>query len=99
MAVRHEGFTAEQKVEMVVRFLQSGKPVREFCRQHGIPENEFVRWRKRFLRGARDAFRIGEISADKYLQRISCLEAKVERLELENVSLRLVIRYLKDSEG
>lgn len=95
MSVRHETFTPEQKVEMVIGFLKSAKSLAEYCRLHGIPEPEFKRWRKRFLKGARDCLRYGESGVDRYLQRIQYLEAKIERLELDNIALRAQIRFLK----
>jgi len=54
------------------------------------------RWKKQFLRGGRDFLQYGGISPANYSERIRYLETKVERLELDNISLKATIRYLKD---
>src|SRR5690242_8587551 len=45
--MRTSKFTPEQMVA-VLRMGDSGVPVGELCRQHGISEQTYYRWRKRF---------------------------------------------------
>lgn len=44
-------WTAEQKLEMVVRALR-GESLADICRQHGISATLFYRWRDDYFRGA-----------------------------------------------
>lgn len=97
MTVKQEQYTAEEKVEKVLQYLKARRSVSEFCSQYGIAEADFLTWKKEFIRGGRDYLRYGGINTYKYQQRIQYLEAKVERLELDNIALRATIRFLKDN--
>ena len=41
-------FTDEQIVEIVQQAQRGDKPISALCREHGIAENTFYRWRKKF---------------------------------------------------
>ena len=41
-------FTAEQTVALLHEAV-AGAPVRELCRQHGITESPFYRWRRQYV--------------------------------------------------
>lgn len=96
MTVKQKGYTPEQKVELILQFLSSGKKLSEFCVQHRIEKDEFQMWKKQFLQGGRDALRYGKVSLSTYRKRIQELEEKIERLELENIILRTTIRFLRE---
>lgn len=95
MNTKQMGFTAEQRFEIVINFFHSGLPVTEFCSQYKLDEGKFLEWKNRFLKGGRDAFYF-ETGPERYIQRIRRLEVKIERLELDNISLRAMLRFIKD---
>lgn len=97
MAVEQKDMSAEHKVEQVLRFLKSNQSLSEYCRRYGISESDLRRWKKQFLRGGREFLRYGGVNPEKYYKRIRYLEVKVERLELDNIALKALIRYLKDT--
>jgi len=95
MNVKQKAYTAEQKVELILQFLSSGKKLSEFCVQHHIKKDEFRMWKKQFLQGGRDSLRHG-VSFNTYRKRIQELEEKIERLELDNIILSATIRFLRE---
>jgi len=38
----------EEQIIGILREAESGKPVAEICREHGVSEYSFYRWRKKF---------------------------------------------------
>ncbi|ADI01262.1 MAG TPA: transposase [Syntrophothermus lipocalidus] len=90
-------YTAEDKVKIVIDFIKSGKPVSEYCRQYGLSEPELREWKAQLVKGARDYFRYGSVTVENYRKRVRQLEAKVEGLELENISLKTALRFLREN--
>ncbi len=45
-------WTAEEKLAVVLDGLK-GRPVREVCREHGISDNQYYKWREEALTGMR----------------------------------------------
>lgn len=97
MSIKQEEYTAEQKLEQVLQFISSRKSLPDYCRQYGIPERDFRAWRKQFMRGGRDSLRYGGISTEDYRRRIQYLESKIERLELDNITLRTTVRFMREN--
>jgi len=51
---RRMRWSAEERVDWVEMLAKSGKPLREFCRENGLPPASLSLWRQR-LRGAEPA--------------------------------------------
>jgi putative transposase len=80
-------FTEEQ----IVRVLQeaaAGRPVRELCRQHGITETTFYRWRTKY----------GNLQVSE-AKRLKALEDENRRLKKLVAELALDNAMLKDVAG
>ncbi|ADI02842.1 transposase [Syntrophothermus lipocalidus] len=95
MTVKQKAYTANQKVDLILQFLSSGKSLSEFCAQQQIKQDEFRTWKKQFFQAGRDSLRYG-ISFSTYRKRIQELEEKIERLELDNIILQATIRFLRE---
>ncbi len=39
---------SEEKIAYILRQVEAGKPAVEVCREHGISEQTFYRWKKRY---------------------------------------------------
>jgi len=61
-----EKFTIEQKEQIVIESLTATN-VAELCRRHGVSVAQFLRWRERFLEGARNG--LGESSKGNEYQK------------------------------
>jgi len=46
--VKRKRFSEEQIVRVLAEADRPGKTVADVCRQHGVSENTFYRWRKQF---------------------------------------------------
>ena len=80
-------FTEEQ----IIRILQealAGRPIREFCRQHGITETTFYRWRHKY----------GGLQLSD-AKRLKALEEENRRLKKLVADLSLDNAMLKDVAG
>ena len=80
-------FTEEQ----IIRILQealAGRPIRELCRQHGITETTFYRWRHKY----------GGLQIDE-AKRLKALEDENRRLKKLVAELSLDNAMLKDVAG
>ncbi len=78
-------FTPEFKAEVVLQYLSGQKSAAEICREHGLKDTLFYRWKDEFLAGAPQAFG-GDVSASERAasaQRIAELERMVGRLSME----------------
>jgi transposase len=52
---RYRGWTAKQKIEVVLAGLRGDRSVREVCREHAISEALCCGWREKLLEGGREA--------------------------------------------
>ena len=80
-------FTAEQVVD-VLKENERGTPARELCRQHGITEQTFYRWRKKY----------GGLEVSE-AKRLRALEEENRRLKQLVAELSLDNAMLKDVAG
>lgn len=79
------------KPEQIINLLReaetSEQPLGEFCRQHGISEETFYRWRRRFS-GM-------EVSEAKHLRELAAENARLKKLlaerDLEVDALKLLV--------
>jgi putative transposase len=80
-------FTAEQIVG-ILNEAMSGTPVREVCRKHGVTENTFYVWRRKY----------GRMQASE-AKRLKALEDENRRLKKLVADLSLDNAMLKDIVG
>jgi transposase len=53
---KYRGWTAQQKLEIVLAGLRGDRSVREVCREHGISETLYYGWRDQLLEAGRERF-------------------------------------------
>lgn len=86
-------FSREFKLS-VMRELESGKPVAEACRQHGLKKDVIYRWKKEYRENPGSAFSgLGNVSTIE--ARNAELERMVGRLYEENQLLKKAIQALE----
>jgi len=49
-------FSAEGKFNIVLESLQGDRSINEICREYGIAQSLFYKWRDKFFKGARETF-------------------------------------------
>jgi putative transposase len=79
---------AEEQIVRVLQEAAAGRPVRELCRQHGITETTFYRWRTKY----------GNLQVSE-AKRLKALEDENRRLKKLVAELSLDNAMLKDVEG
>ena len=47
-------WSAEQKLAMIIQGLKANISVSELCREHGISQVQYYKWRDQFLEGAKE---------------------------------------------
>jgi transposase-like protein len=73
-------FTAEDKVKILRRHLVEKVAVSQVCEDAGIQPTQFYRWQQTFFENGTAAFeRPGRPKSSAHEQRISFLEAKIQR--------------------
>jgi putative transposase len=85
--MRKSRFTEEQKIA-ILQQAAAGAQVRELCRQHGITEQTFYRWRGKY-----DGLQVSEA------KRLRALEDENRRLKRLVADLSLDNAMLKDVVG
>ena len=79
-------FSEEQMVGILREAERDEKPVGEICREHGIAEQTFYRWRKRFGRL--------EVSDVRRLRELASENARLKRLDVSSPTRLLAERDL-----
>jgi putative transposase len=69
-------FSAEEKMAIVLEGLRGKKTIAEICREHGISQGQYYKWRDKFLEGAKTALETSGNSsqAAQYQRKIQELE-------------------------
>ncbi|ACR78841.1 transposase [Kosmotoga sp. DU53] len=81
--------STEEKMAIILEGLRREKSVSQICREHGISQAQYYKWRDRFLEGAKEGLENGKKS------RVKQLEEKVEELEKVIGKQTIVIETLK----
>jgi len=76
---------SESQIIQILKFHESGKKVSDLCREHGISEATFYKWRKQF----------GGMEVDQ-LKRLKELEEENRRLKHMYAELSIDHRILKE---
>ena len=82
-------FTAEEKMAIVIEGLKGKKTVAQICREHGISQSQYYKWRDRFLQGGLNALESG------YSSEVNKLQSKIEELERVIGKQTIIIETLK----
>ena len=73
-------FTPEFKAEVVIETLCGQTSQAELCRKHNISDEQFSKWKRRFLENASTLFEFSDKRSDTDAERIAHLEQLIERL-------------------
>jgi transposase-like protein len=99
MSTKHRQYSAEFKLETVLEGLRGEKSVAQICRERGIRDSLYYKWRDAFKERAPGIF----ASQEQQEQVVSELEARVAELErmvgklaLENEILKKARTWLND---
>jgi len=85
-----KNLSAEEKMAIVMAGIKGDKTVAQICREYGISQSQYYKWRDAFLDGAKSALeRKGHLSREKQLER------KIEELERVIGKQAVVIEVLK----
>jgi putative transposase len=77
----------EQQIVVVLKQAESGVPVKELCRKHGISDATFYNWKAKYGgMGASDLKRLKELEAEN-----AKLKKMYADLALENDAIRAVL--------
>lgn len=86
---KNRTYSAEFKLETIMEGLQGKKSVVQICRERGIKDSLYYKWRDIFLERAADIFAKPGSSANKEkATRIAELERMVGKLAMENEALK-----------
>ncbi|MBU0516647.1 MAG: transposase [Proteobacteria bacterium] len=69
-------FSADQKTAIVLSGLRGEVSVAELCREHGISQALYYRWRDQFLKGGQQAFNGGAVKTE-----VKALKSRISELE------------------
>lgn len=86
-------WTAEEKMAIVLEGLRAQRSVAEICREHGISQTVFYRWRDRFLEGGQKALTNG--AGDE----VTVLRVEAEKLQRIIGRQTIAIEALKKTQG
>lgn len=99
MSKKQRQYSAEFKLDTVLEGLRNEKPIAQICRERGIRDSLYYKWRDAFKERASGIF----ASQDQQDQTVSELEARVAELErmvgklaLENEILKKAASWLND---
>lgn len=87
-------FTAEFKAKAVLSVLSGAKTAGEVCREHGIKETVFGRWKQRFLERAPELFQ-SQGPDETAQKRIAELEQMIGKLAVELEIAKKASLYLE----
>src|SRR5512146_3164894 len=77
-----QSWPMDRKVALVLEGLRGHGPIRQLCREMGIPTSRYYQWRSRFIQAGRSGLDQPEAERRK-------LEERVQTLEAENATLRV----------
>ncbi|WP_170839860.1 transposase [Lihuaxuella thermophila] len=62
-------WTAEQKMEIVLAGMAHGANISAICREYGIVQTQYYKWRETFLQGAIGALKTGVSNREQELEK------------------------------
>lgn len=90
MSKARRAYTAQFKLETVLEGIRGEKSIAQLCRERGIKDTLYYKWREQFMSQAMGIFddKRGASVADPNAGRIAELERMVGRLTMENDILK-----------
>jgi len=85
-------WTVEEKMAIVLEGLKGQKTLAEICREHGIGQALFYRWRDRFLAGGQKGL------ANGVTDEVAVLQTQIEKLEKIIGRQTIAIEALKKTQ-
>ncbi|QTA38498.1 IS3 family transposase [Thermosipho ferrireducens] len=85
--------STEEKMAIILEGLRREKSVSQICREHGISQAQYYKWRDRFLEGAKEGLENGKKS------KVKQLEEKIEELEKVIGKQTIVIETFKKNSS
>lgn len=86
--------TPEQKVAIILQSIKGEMSIAQLCREHGIHESLYYKWRDRFLKAGKEGLaRNGKASSE-----VQQLRSRVKYLEQLLGRLTVEIEILKKNE-
>jgi putative transposase len=90
-------FSAEQKFNIILESLRGDRSISEICREYGIAQSVFYKWRDKFFEGARNSFRSKKKLASAYESEVRQLKQVIGELTIENQILKKTQKLLGQS--
>ncbi len=81
-------FTPEQKFNIILESLRGDRTISEICREYGIAQSLFYKWRDKFFEGAKEAFRSRKKEMKGYEAELMQLKQVIGDLTIENQILK-----------
>ena len=92
---KNRTYSAEFKLDTIMEGLQGKKSIVQICRERGIKDTMYYKWRDIFFERATDIFaRPGSPENKEKMQRIAELEQMVGKLAMENEALKKAKNWL-----
>ena len=89
-------YSAEYKLDTVMEGIRGEKSIAQICRERGIKDTLYYKWRDIFTERAKEIFESqGSTTQQKREKRIAELERKVGKLAMENEILKKAKSWLE----
>jgi len=87
-------FTSEQKFNIILESLRGDRTISEICREYGIAQSLFYKWRDKFFEGAKKSFNSNKKEVNSYEAEIKQLKQVIGELTIENQILKKTQKLL-----
>lgn len=96
---KKQGFTVEQKTQLVLRLLRKEEPVAQIARHGGVSEQSLYRWRDEFLQGGKRALegRVGQSGGNGATAQLQAQLADRDQVIGELTVANRILKKLSDS--
>lgn len=86
--MKRRRWTGQEKFKIVIQGLKGGVKVGELCRDAGISEAQYYKWRDQFMRSGEKIYSYGEDGHKQEREKVRQLERIIGRLTIENDILK-----------
>jgi len=86
--MRASRFSSEEKFNIVLESLRGERSISEICREYGIAQSLFYKWRDKFFKGAREALNNSRTVKGQNKSEIRHLKQIIGELTIENQILK-----------
>jgi len=81
-------FSSEEKFKIVLESLRGDRSISEICRDYGIAQSVFYKWRDKFFQGAQQALKPSRGTQQRQNSEIRQLKQIIGELTIENQILK-----------